>query len=205
MTRLCIAKRLFSKIYFCMIADAVKIHFQSRTKLARNPITPRKKLTMCMRSRRERLLEMRLKVATEEEQEEFGAALKVEYISEDADASDGGWCHMKLNWRADDLTQFFGTLDIRANERRKDHVKERTKRTHSALSRKRAPNDAPAWAVKPVETAEIAGPVNTNRTRGRGIRTRGGGRGGGAGTGPRSTARRTITYAAQEVLNSISK
>jgi hypothetical protein len=149
------------------------------------------------------LLERRLKVATEEEQEEFGAALKVEYMSEDADASDGeGWCHMKLNWRADDLTHFFRMLDNRANERRKDHVKERTKRTRSALSRKRAPNDAPAWAVKPVETAEIAGPVNTNRTRGRGIRTHGGG---GAGTGPRSTARSTITYSAQEVLNSIAK
>lgn len=81
-------------------------------------------------------------------------------------------------------------------------MKERTKITRSALSRKRAPNDAPAWAVKSVETAEIADPVNTNRTRGRGIRTR---RGGGAGTGPRSTARRTITYSAQEVLNSIAK
>jgi hypothetical protein len=43
-----------------------------------------------------------------EEQEKFGAALEVEHMSEDTDASGGeGWRLMKLNWRADDLTQFF--------------------------------------------------------------------------------------------------
>ena len=48
MIKLCIANRLFSKIYFCMIAEAVKIHFQSRKKLVRNPNTPRVLISYCM-------------------------------------------------------------------------------------------------------------------------------------------------------------
>ena len=54
----------------------------------------------------------RRKEATEDEYQKFGPFLKIDYMSEDMDASDGdGWCHLKLNWRADEVTKLFDTLD----------------------------------------------------------------------------------------------
>ncbi len=43
-------------------------------------------------------------------------------------------------------------MDSRASPNRKEFMKERTKRTSSGESRKRAPNDAPAWAIKSLVT-----------------------------------------------------
>ena len=72
---------------------------------------------------------------------QFGAVLKIEYMSEEDDDPNGeGWCHLRLNWRA----EFFQTLDSRASANRKEFMKERTKRTSSGESRKRAPTDTPA-------------------------------------------------------------
>ena len=71
-------------------------------------------------------MERRLKVATEEEKKEFGAALKLENMSEDEDTADGdGWRHLQLTWRTNEVTQFFRTLDNRANRMKKDNLKER--------------------------------------------------------------------------------
>ena len=76
------------------------------------------------------------------------------YMMEDADDPYGeGWCHLRLNWRAEKVSEFFQTLDSRASANRKEFMRERTKRTSSGESRKRAPTDAPAWAIKsPVAT-----------------------------------------------------
>ena len=85
-------------------------------------------------------------------------------------------------------------MDNRANRMKKDNLKERTKRTCSAVPKKRAPKNAPAWTVKPTSRNEISRPACSIRTRGGGIRTRGGGSGRGAETESRSSARRAITY-----------
>ena len=64
-------------------------------------------------------------MATKEEQEKFGAALNVEHMSEDADASGGeGWRLMKLNWREDDLTQFFSYVG-QSGKREQERPRER--------------------------------------------------------------------------------
>ncbi|CAB4045462.1 Hypothetical predicted protein, partial [Paramuricea clavata] len=142
-----------------------------------------------MRSRRERLLERRLKVVTNEEQKKYAPTLTVEYISKDEDESEGeGWRHMELPWRSDELTQFFRTLDDRLKETKKEYAKDRTRRTKLGVSNKKAPKNAPAWAVKDVEpvqhargdrpTARGRGALGVRQRGGRGVRTRGGGRGG---------------------------
>jgi hypothetical protein len=65
-------------------------------------------------------LERRQKFATEAEQEQFGAVLKIEYMSEDDDDPNGeGWCHLRLNWHAEKVSEFFQTLDSRARANRK--------------------------------------------------------------------------------------
>jgi hypothetical protein len=77
-------------------------------------------------------LERRQKFATEAEQEKFGAVCKIEYMSEDDDDPNGeGWCHLRLNWRAERVSEFFQTLDSRARAIRKEFMKGRTKRTFS--------------------------------------------------------------------------
>ncbi len=132
------------------------------------------------------------------------------YITEDADDPNGeGWCHLRLNWRAEKVSEFFQTLDSRASANRKEFMKERTKRTSSGESRKRAPTDAPAWAIKsPVATRAIRGAAAASRrARGcGGIRTRGGGRDNGSRRleANSTSARREITFSAQDVLDSIS-
>jgi hypothetical protein len=65
-------------------------------------------------------LERRQKFATEAEQEQFGAVLKIEYMSEDDDDPYGeGWCYLRQNWRAEKVSEFFQTLDSRARANRK--------------------------------------------------------------------------------------
>ena len=151
------------------------------------------------------LLERRLKVATEKEKEEFGAALKLQYMSEDEDTAGGdGWRHLQLTWRTE-VTQFFRKLDNRANRMKKDNLKERTKRTCTGISKKRAPKDAPTWALKPTSRNEIPHPACSTRTPGGGVRTCGGGSGRGAETESRSSARRAITYSADDVVNSLTE
>ena len=131
-------------------------------------------------------------------------------MTEDADDPNGeGWCHLRLNWRAEKVSEFFQILDSRASANRKEFMKERTKRTSSGESRKRAPTDAPAWAIKsPVATRAIRGAAAASRrARGcGGIRTRGGGRDNGSRRleANSTSARREITFSAQDVLDSIS-
>ena len=152
------------------------------------------------------LLERRLKVATEEERKEFGPALKLEYMTEDEDTAGGdGWRHLQLTWRTNEVTQVFRTLDNRANRMKKDNLKERTKRTCPGVSKKCALKDAPTWAVKPTSRNEIPRPACSTRTRGGGIRTCGGGSGRGVETESRSSARRAITYSADDVVNSLTE
>ena len=53
-------------------------------------------------------------------------------MSEDDDMTDEeGWRHLKLTWRADDVTKFFRELDQRSKTNKKEHLPERTKRTAS--------------------------------------------------------------------------
>jgi hypothetical protein len=78
-------------------------------------------------------------------------------------------------------------------------MKERTKRTSSGESRKCAPTDAPAWAIKsPVATRAIRGSAAASRRArgGRGIRIRGGGRGNGSSRleASSTSARTEITF-----------
>ncbi|XP_028417944.1 uncharacterized protein LOC114544589 [Dendronephthya gigantea] len=154
---------------------------------------------MCMRSRRERLLERRLKVVTDEEQEEFGAILKVGYMSEDEDDTDGeGWRHLELPWRANNVTQFLRTLDSRIKDTKKEFMKERTKRTSSGLSFKKAPKDAPTWAVKQSLRTEFNKSASASRG-GTALRTRGG-----RGVRTRGGVRRSISYSAKDVLSSFT-
>lgn len=139
-------------------------------------------------------------MVTEEEQEGFGQILKVEYMSEDEDDTvGGGWRHMELSWRSDEVTQFLRTLDNRAEESKKEFVKERTKRTCSGISAKKAPKDAPSWAVKQVQRTEhISDQLASSAREGPAIRTRGG-----RGVRTRGGVRRSISYSAKEVLSSL--
>ena len=83
-------------------------------------------------------------MVTEKETEDFGEILKVEYMSEDEDDTVGeGWRHKELSWRSDYVTEFLRKLDVRVQQSKKEFVKERTKRTSSGVSTKKAPKDAP--------------------------------------------------------------
>ena len=100
-------------------------------------------------------------------------------MSEDEDVPGGeGWRHLELSWRSDELTKFFRGLDERTELKKKEHMSERTKRTHFGISTLRPPKNAPAWAINPTlvdETAASETPLSRNRGRGRrGIRVRGG-------------------------------
>ena len=174
------------------------------------------------------LLERRRKEATEDEYQKFGPVLKIDYMSEDADASDGdGWCHLKLNWRADEVTKLFDTLDDRARGKRKEYMSEPTGRTKVGSSTKQPPKDAPQWAIKPTVTPSLRMPEATQRhsqarsgatpgrgTGRRGARTRGarnssqtrtfsGRRNVANQSTSRETARKGINYSTQEVVSAI--
>lgn len=73
------------------------------------------------------MLERRQKEATDEEKQKFKSMLNVNYMSEDDDVTDEeGWCHLKLTWRANDVTRFFRELDQRSNAN-KEYLAERIK------------------------------------------------------------------------------
>lgn len=89
-----------------------------------------------------------------------------------------GWRHLELSWRSDELTKFFRGLDEITELKKKEHMSERTKRTHFGISTLRPPKNAPSWAINPTfvfEQAVSETPLSRNRGRGRrGIRVRGG-------------------------------
>ena len=80
-------------------------------------------------------------------------------MSEDADGSDGdGWCHLKLNWRADEVTNRFNTLDDRASEKKKmteTKMTETTGRTKFGNSTNQPRKNAHQWAIKPTATPSV--------------------------------------------------
>ena len=122
------------------------------------------------------MLERRQKEATDGEKEKYKAVLNVSYMSEDDDMTDEeGWRHLKLTWRADDVTKFFRELDQRSKTNKKEHLPERTKRTASGVSTLRPPKNAPAWSIKPKSPDTVTEtPMPRNAERGRGLRLRGG-------------------------------
>ena len=85
-------------------------------------------------------------------------------MSEDADASDGdGWCHLKLNWRADRMTNLFNTLDDRARGKKKEYMIETTGRTKFGNSTNQARKDASQYAIKPTATPIVRRPEVSQR------------------------------------------
>ena len=152
-------------------------------------------------------MDRRIKEATDEERERFGRVLKVEYMSEDEDAENGGWCHLKLNWRSETVSKFFCLLDSRAKAKKKPHMSQTTKRTKIGLSYKRAPNNAPEWALKPAQPKPTESRSAKNNMSGKNLvlttreerissQTP-------VSTGQRPGARRAINYSAQDVVDSI--
>ena len=63
---------------------------------------------------------------TDGEKEKYKAVLNVSYMSEDDGMTDEeGWHHLKLTWRADDITKFFRELDQRSKTNKNICPKER--------------------------------------------------------------------------------
>ena len=75
-------------------------------------------------------------------------------MSEDGEASDGGWCHLKLNWRSDNITKFFTPWTVGSIKREKK-IQKNKQRTCSGVSSQNAPKNVPTWAIKLTAGREI--------------------------------------------------
>ena len=132
-----------------------------------------------------------MKVATRDENKKYEAVFKIEYMSEDEDRTDGeGWCHLKLSWRSDELTNFFRCWTREPDKKKGAHAWT-NKKNENGIVDKASTKRRPSMGIKGEEKnmyIRTSGANEASRVNRRGLRTRGGH----SGTQDRCSARRTI-------------